>query len=193
MIRTFFPAPTGAAEAAADVLRVLALICIVIAGLGWGPIGAATMALAAGGTLVPRVVGVRPSFDIAFAVVLLVAAWSSVLQIYESTPWWDLPVHFLANGLCAALCYIAFAQLGIVSDGALLPRPVVSTVVMVVAIGLALGVIWEILEWFGHTFIDEKIFVSYVDTIGDLVWGGAGAVLAGYLMPFLRRRSASAG
>jgi hypothetical protein len=193
MIRTFLRAPTGVAEVVADLLRVLAALGIVIAGLGWGPVEAATMALAAGGTLVPRVLGVRPSLDIAFAVVLLVAAWSSVLHIYVSTPWWDLPVHFLANGLCAALAYIALVRLAILSDGAMLPRPVVSTVVMVVAIGLALGVIWEILEWFGHTFIDEKIYVGYVDTIGDLIWGGAGALIAGYLMPYLRGRSAAVG
>jgi hypothetical protein len=44
--------------------------------------------------------------------VLLVAAWSSVLQLYVSTRWWDLPMHFLTNGLCAALCYIGLVQLG---------------------------------------------------------------------------------
>jgi hypothetical protein len=75
----------------------------------------------------------------------------------------------------------------------MLPRPVVSTVVMTVALGLSLGVLWEILEWFGHTFIDEEIFVGYVDSIGDLIWGGAGALLAGYSMPFLRGRSAAVG
>jgi hypothetical protein len=193
MIRTFLRAPTGAAEAAADAVRVLGAICIVIAGLGWGPIEAATIAFAAGGTLLPRLVGVRPSFDIAFGVVLLVAAWSSVLQLYVSTRWWDLPMHFLTNGLCAALCYIGLVQLGVLADGAMLPRPVVSTVVMTVALGLSLGVLWEILEWFGHTFIDEEIFVGYVDSIGDLIWGGAGALLAGYSMPFLRGRSAAVG
>jgi len=193
MIRTFLRAPTGVAEVAADLFRVLAALSIVIASLGWGPIEAATIAFAAGGTLLPRLVGVRPSFDIAFGVVLLVAAWSSVLQLYVSTRWWDLPMHFLTNGLCAALGYIVFVQLGLVADGAMLPRPVVSTVVMTVAIGLSLGVIWEILEWFGHTFIDENIFVGYVDTIGDLIWGGAGALCAGYLMPYLRGRSKAVG
>lgn len=193
MIRMFLRAPTGVAEVAADLFRVLAALSIVIASLGWGPIEAATIAFAAGGTLLPRLVGVRPSFDIAFGVVLLVAAWSSVLQLYVSTRWWDLPMHFLTNGLCAALGYIAFVQLGLVADGAMLPRPVVSTVVMTVAIGLSLGVIWEVMEWFGHTFIDENIFVGYVDTIGDLIWGGAGALFAGYLMPYLRGRSKAVG
>ncbi len=185
MIRTFLRAPTGVAERAADAFRVLAALSIVVAVIGWGPLEGATVAFAAGGTLVPRMLGVRPSVDIAFGVVLLVAAWSSVLEIYVTTRWWDLPVHFLANGLSAALCYILLVRLRVVPDAATLPRPKLSAVVMTVALGLSLGVLWEFAEWFGHTFIDENIFVGYVDSIGDLAWGAVGALLAGISMQFL--------
>ena len=51
--------------------------------------------------------------------------------------------------------------------------------------GLSLGVLWEVAEWFGHTFIDETIYVGYSDSIGDLVVGGVGAFLAGCGMRFL--------
>lgn len=193
MIRTFLRAPTGTAERAADAFRVLASLSIVVAVVGWGPVDGATVAFAAGATLLPRLLGVRPSFDIAFGVVVVVAAWSSVLQIYISTRWWDLPIHFLANGLSAALCYILLVQLRVLPDAAALPRPKLSTVVMTVALGLSLGVLWEFLEWFGHTFIDEEIFVGYVDSIGDLAWGALGALLAGMSMRFLAGRSESEG
>ncbi|TFB48718.1 hypothetical protein [Cryobacterium tagatosivorans] len=192
MTGSFLRAPSGAAETAADALRVLALICIVVAGVGWGPIEGVSLAFVAGGMLLPRPLGVRPSVDIAFGIVLLVAVWSSVLHIYISTRWWDLPMHFLTNGLCAALCYIGLVRLGIVADAATLPRPMVSAVVMTAALGLSLGVLWEVFEWFGHTFIDGKIFVGYVDSIGDLAWGAAGAVVAGFSMPFLMGRASAA-
>jgi hypothetical protein len=191
MIHAFLRPPAGPAGVAADVLRILAAACIVVAGVGWGPVEAATIALAGGGMLLPRLLGVRPAVDIAFGVVVLVAAWSSVLEIYITTRWWDLPVHFLLNGLCAALCYIALVQLRIVPDAATLPRPTASVVVVTVALGLSLGVFWEMLEWFGHTFIDEEIYVGYVDSIGDLAWGGAGALAAGFGMPYLTGRSAA--
>lgn len=191
MIRTFLRTPAGPAEVTADALRVLAALCIVVAAIGWGPVEAATIAFAGGGMLIPRLLGVRPSVDIAFGVVVLVAAWSSVLQIYVSTRWWDLPMHFLTNGFCAALCYIWLVQLRILPDAATLPKPRASGVVTTVALGLSLGVFWEIMEWFGHTFIDEEIFVGYVDSIGDLAWGGLGALIAGLGMPYLRGRSAS--
>jgi hypothetical protein len=115
-----------------------------------------------------------------------------VLEIYVSTRWWDLPVHFLTNGLFAAMCYIGLVRLGVLADAATLQRPMVSAVVMTTALGLSLGVLWEVFEWFGHTFIDGEIFVGYVDSIGDLVWGGIGAVLAGYSMPFLAGRRSAA-
>lgn len=189
MMQAFLRAPVGVAEAAADALRLVGALCIVIAAVGWGPIEAATIAFAAGGTLLPRLVGVRASVDIAFGVVVLTAAWSSVLEIYVTTRWWDLPMHFLTNGLCAALGLLVLVRLRVLADPATLPRPLLSSIVATVAIGLSLGVFWEIMEWFGHTFIDEEIFVGYVDSIGDLAWGGAGALLAGYCMPFLTGRS----
>ena len=185
MIQTQLRRPSGVAEVTADALRAVALVGIVVASVGWGPLPGVSLALAAGGMLLPRLLGLRPSVDIAFGVVVLVAVWSSVLDIYLTTRWWDLPVHFVTNGLCAALLYIVLAQVRVVADAATLPRPMLSTVVVTTALGLALGVFWEIFEWFGNTFLDPEIFVGYTDTIGDLVWGGAGALLAGCFMPYL--------
>jgi len=114
-----------------------------------------------------------------------------VLEIYITTRWWDIPVHFLTNGLCAAVLYVLLVRGRILADATTLPRPMLSAVVMTTAVGLSLGMLWEIWEWFGHTFIDGEIFVGYVDSIGDLVWGGFGALVAGCLMPHVRRPSAS--
>ena len=185
MTSTLVRAPSGLAETVADALRVLALIAIVVAAIGWGAVAGWSVALVAGGMILPRLLGIRPSVDIAFGLVLQVAVWSSVLDIYLTTRWWDLPVHFLVNGLCAALLYLLLMRFRVVADADTLPRPVLSAVVTTVALGLALGVLWEIFEWIGHTFIDEAIFVGYTDTIGDLVWGAAGALAAGLGMRWL--------
>lgn len=181
-------APSGIAEITADALRAVALVAIVVAGIGWGPLAGLSLALVAGGMLVPRLLGLRPSVDIAFGLVLLVSVWSSVLGIYLTTRWWDLPMHFLTNGLLAAVAYVLLVRLRVLADAATLPRPMVSHIVLTTALGVLLGAIWEIWEWLGHTFIDETIFVGYTDTIGDLVWGTAGAVLAGCCMPYITAR-----
>lgn len=185
MIHTLLRRPSGVAEALADALRALALVGIIVAGIGWGPMSGLSLAVVAVGMLLPKLLELRPSVDLAFCAVVLVAVWSSVLGIYVSTRWWDLPVHFLTNGLCAALLYIVLVQFGIVADDGTLPRPMLSAAVVTTALGLALGVLWEVFEWVGHTFLDPEIFVGYNDSIGDLVWGGAGALLAGCSMHYL--------
>ena len=188
MIQRMLRRPSGVAEATADALRAVAVVGIVVAAVGWGPLSGVSLALVAAAMLLPRLLELRPSVDIAFGVVVLVAVWSSVLGIYVSTRWWDLPVHLLTNGLCAALLYIVLVQFGVVADASTLPRPMLSAAVVTTALGLSLGVLWEVFEWLGHTFLDPEIFVGYTDSIGDLVWGGAGALLAGCGMTYLTGR-----
>jgi len=109
---------------------------------------------------------------------VLLAAWSSVLELYERIPWWDIFVHFTCTGVLAALGYLTFHRIGV------LPGPRTTawvTVALTLAIGLALSALWEIVEWVGHSFVSEEIFVAYDDTIGDMAAGGAGAAVAGAL------------
>lgn len=187
-IRTVLRRPSGVLEAIADALRALAVVGIVVAGIGWGPVSGLSLAVVAVAMTLPRLLGLRPSVDVAFGAAVLVAVWSSVLGIYLTTRWWDLPVHLVTNGLCAALLYIVLVQVGVLADAETLPRPILSAAVVTTALGLGLGVLWEVFEWVGHTFLDPEIFVGYTDSIGDLVWGGAGALLAGCGMTYLTGR-----
>ena len=182
MARMLLRPPSGAAEVVADGLRVLAVISIVVAGIGWGALSALSFVFAFAAMLIPRALRVRPAFDIAFCAAVLVSTWSSVMGIYLSTRWWDMPMHFLTNGLCAAMLYVVLVRLRVLADAETLPRPVLSAAVMVTALGLAIGVLWELFEWFGLNYIDPEIFVGYVDTIGDLVQGGLGSLAAGLCM-----------
>lgn len=184
MIRSLLRAPRGA-EVVADALRVLSAIGIIVAFIGWGPLDAITITFATVGTLLPRLLGVRPFLDIATCIVIPMAAWSSVLEVYLTTRWWDIPMHFATNGITAALLYIFLVQLKVLADASELPYPALSTTLVTTALGLSLGVIWEWLEWFVLTFIDPEVFVSYADSLGDLVVGGLGALAAGLSMRYL--------
>mgnify|MGYP000610364086 CR=1 FL=1 len=175
----------GPGEIAADVLRLIALICIPIAGIGWGPLGLVSLAFVAGCMVIPRLLHVRPSLDIAFGLIALVSVWSSVIDLYVTVRWWDIPMHFLMNGLAAVIAVLLFVRLRLIADPQRLPRPVFAAVLVTTAFGLGLGVVWEIFEWFGKTFIDDDIYVDYRDTIGDLVWGGLGSILGGLALPVL--------
>lgn len=188
MMRTALRPPDGPAEVIADVLRLLAVLSIVVAAIGWGPLSGLSFVAVVAVMLVPRVLHVRASFDIAFGLAVLFSTWSSVLGVYHTTDWWDVPMHFLTNGLCAALLFVVFVRLGVLADPATLRHPALSATVMTTALGLSMGVLWELFEWFGRTYIDDEIYVGYEDSLGDLAWGGLGSLLAGLSMRFLMAR-----
>lgn len=184
MKQSLLRTPRGA-EIVADAIRVLSAISILVAGIGWGPSAAVSVAGASLIMLFPRMLGVRPFFDIAFCVVTSVATWSAVLDIYHTVLWWDIPMHFALNGLVAALAYLYLIRVTVLTDPKELPRPILAATVIVTALGLSFGVLWEFLEWFVKAFIDSGTLVGYEDTLGDLVAGGLGAVAAGLSMRFL--------
>lgn len=177
--------PHGPAELVADGLRVLAVASIVVAGIGWGAKGASSFAVVSVAMLLPRALAVRPGFDIAYCVIALVSTWSSVTDLYGTVTWWDLPMHFLMNGLAAATCYILLVRLRVIPDAATLPRPLLSYTVLTTTIGAALSAFWEMFEWFTTTFLDPATSLGYLDTVSDMVVGTLGSLVAGLLMPVL--------
>lgn len=176
---TFLRRPHGA-EWVADALRVLTLVSIPVATVGWGPIAFAVMSLTLLGVVVPRILGLRPGFDTALCLLALVAGWSSALEWYTTVFGWDKLVHFLLIGALSVLVVVIGADLGVLTD----PRrmPLVAVVVVAGATGLAIGGVWEMFEWVGHTHLDSSISVGYDDTIGDLAADTAGAVVAGFVV-----------
>ncbi|WP_448004316.1 hypothetical protein [Agromyces bauzanensis] len=194
MIRTLLRAPVGPAEVIADLLRVVAVVSTIVAGFGWGLLSGLSFVSAFAVMLVPRLLHLRPAFDIAFGALILASTWSSVLNIYITTRWWDIPMHFATNGLSAALVYIMLVRIRVLGDPWTLPHPALSAALVTTAIGFSIGVFWELFEWFGHNYIDHGILVGYDDSLGDLLWGGLGSLLAGFGVPyFMAEPSARAG
>jgi hypothetical protein len=186
VVRSLSPSvsSTSLSLRAADVVRLVGVACVAYAVLWRGPVEVALFSLVLFGLVLPRLVDVGPTLDLAYGVVVLVAAWSSVVDVYGSVLWWDLVVHLVATGLVAAVCHRAMVRTSLVPavHDPVLARPEWGAVLVVTALGLALGVLWEVGEWYGHTYLDDAIFVGYDDTIGDLVAGGCGALLAGMLL-----------
>jgi len=160
-------------------VRVLGLLSMVATLIWWAPVDAAVFALVQLGLVMPRFLGIRPALDIAFGISLLVAGWSAVLELYTHILYWDLLVHFTLNGLLAAVLYVLAVRRGAVPDPSTDAVPLGATVTLTVAFGLAAGVVWEVAEWAGHTFVDSGIYVGYTDSIADLAFGGLGALAAG--------------
>ncbi|MGC5171831.1 hypothetical protein ACLQ2Q_14385 [Microbacterium sp. DT81.1] len=189
MKATFLRPARGVAELCADGVRVLGVLSIIAAMIWWSPVDVAVFALVLLGLVIPRFLGIRPALDAAFGIALLVAGWSAVLDTYAQVRYWDLVVHFALNGLLAAVLYILAVRLAVVPDPATEQVSRGAIVSLTVAFGLAAGVVWEVAEWAGHTFVDPTIYVGYEDSIGDLAVGGLGALVAGLAGRYLSAES----
>ncbi|WP_233189203.1 hypothetical protein [Subtercola sp. Z020] len=200
MIENFLRRPHGGSEYVADALRVIGLVSVIVAAAFFQATDAGVLAFLLPGLLLPRFVGARPAFDIVFCVLLLVAGWSNVLDLYTSVRWWDIPVHIACTGVIAAMVYLLLAQVGVLAHPAGHPSPdgtrftLATGIVLTTAFGLAVSALWEMVEWFGHAFISSAIFVEYNDTIGDMAVGALGALAAGVVLSLvpLERAAASA-
>lgn len=172
------------------VVRVLGVLSLLVA-LVRSPVEVALFALVLAGLVVPLAAGASRTLDAAYGVGLLVAAWSSALQLYQAIAWLDLAVHLVVTGLVAAVGHLLLARwTGVLVD----PHATtgradrLGAVVVTTSLGLALAVLWEVGEYVGHTYVDPAIYVGYADTIGDLVAGGLGSAVAGLWL--CRRRAA---
>lgn len=178
----------------ADVVRALGAASIVGAAIWLTGVDVALFALVMLGLVLPRVLGTPPGVDLATGVTLLAAGWIAVLGLFEVVGPLDLVMHWAANGLLALVAYTLLLRFDVVPPlGASSPaRARTGVVVITTAVGITLGLLWEVGEWAGHTFLDDSINVGYTDTLSDLVAGGLGSLLGGFVL-VARRQAPTAG
>lgn len=180
-----------------DVVRVLAGLAIPVGGALYGPVAVALLSLVLLGTVLPRAVGLQGVVDPLVGLVLSVAAWIALLDLYARVSWLDLVMHLLATAALTVLAYAVLVFLGCLptpgpllagpdaaarAAGPTLRRPRTGAVVTATALGVLLALLWEVGEWAGAQYVDPSIDVGYLDTLGDLVAGGIGAFVAGLLL-----------
>jgi hypothetical protein len=188
VIENFLRPPEGRTAIAADGVRVLGLLSVLVAAIWWTATDAGVLALVLPALLLPRFIRARPLFDVVYGVVLLVAAWSNVFDLYTRISWWDLAVHLTCTGVVAAMVFLLLEHVGIITTPRSGPVTAAVPIVLTTLIGLAASAVWEMIEWLGKTFVSEEIFVAYDDKIADMAIGGVGAVLAGVALASMRRQ-----
>lgn len=168
------------ARAAAHAVAGLAVLGVPAA-FTLDAVAGAVAALVLGGVALARVLALPGRLQAALGATMLAAAGASVLRLYETIPWVDLPAHFLLNGLITASLGIVLLRAGLLAEPSS-RRGRTGIALTTATTGVALGVVWEIAEWVASTYIDPSVYVYYGDTIGDLSAGGVGCVLAGLIL-----------
>jgi hypothetical protein len=163
----------------ADAGRLLGAVLVPASWLVAGWPAAAAMLLVCGGQWLLRWYLLGRPVDPAGQLVLLAAGWFSAVGLYHQVSWLDAVMHTLASLVVALLVAELLRAVVLV--------PLLLRAVVLVCVTVTLGVLWELGEWLGHTYITPEIGVGYEDTIGDLAANLVGAVLGAALAVRSRR------
>ncbi|MFB4350909.1 hypothetical protein [Microbacterium sp. CR_7] len=183
----FLRPPAAPGEWLADALRLIGVLGVIGAAIWLKPTDAGIAALALPAVMLPRMLGLAAWFDVTTCATVLVAAWSNVFDLYRTVTGWDLVLHFLCTGVLSVVAAVILTRTGVVAlvsafDGSGARVRGRTPIVLVPLLALAISAMWEMIEWLGWRYISDDIFVTYQDTIGDMVLGGLGGVAAGVLL-----------
>lgn len=169
--------PRSVTDWVTDAVRALAIVLVIVSLFTLPFTDFAVLSMSLPAVMLSRMIGLRSGLDLVTCVTVFVAAGSNVLELYRAWTGWDVVVHLACTGLLAAVALVLLDDAGVVAPTGRRRTPIVVATLA----GLALSAVWEMIEWFGYRFITDAIFVTYDDTIGDMIAGGAGALIAGVL------------
>ncbi|WP_116238299.1 hypothetical protein [Microbacterium sp. AG157] len=169
--------PRSATAWLADAVRAVAIVVVIVSLFTLPFTDVAVLSMSLPAVMLSRIAGLRSGLDLVTCVTVFVAAGSNVVDLYRAWTGWDLVVHLACTGVLAAVALVILADTRVIEATGRRRTPIVVATIA----GLALSAVWEMIEWFGYRFITDAIFVTYDDTIGDMLAGGAGALIAGVL------------
>jgi uncharacterized membrane protein YjdF len=167
-----------------DLARI-AFVLGFVAMLLFGEGGAVNVGVAAAAVVGVRFLRLPRLFDLTFIVAMALTGWGEALRFYDRFTYYDILVHFLVPLLGAPVVYIALARLDTLpdpSDARGSRRHLAGVFVVTLALGLAIGAAWEVLEWTSDELLGSELTGGEGDTIGDLVADTVGAIGGGVLL-----------
>jgi uncharacterized membrane protein YjdF len=129
-----------------------------------------------------RVISLPRFYDASVILVMFLLAWGSALSIYGSWGFYDNLVHFITPLLTTGMFYLLLVRLGVLPDFHDLKQlhHRIGFFLTVLALGMAIGAGWEVIEWTLDQFSDVGRVASADDTATDLIsdtLGSAGSAL----------------
>ncbi|MBE2314412.1 hypothetical protein DVA67_000375 [Solirubrobacter sp. CPCC 204708] len=140
--------------------------------------GAAALAWLVRPVLLPR------AYDLFLVLALTLQAWGEALGFYDTLPWFDNIVHFSLPFFFAPTLYIVLARLDVVPD----PRDethgrhYAGIAIITFALGVALGGLWELWEYFSDRTLGSSLQIDNTDTVGDLAADSLGSAAGAALL-----------
>src|ERR671924_1116727 len=167
-----------------DLLRALffvgAAVFAVLGELG----GVANLLVAGLALLVARAADLPRVYDLGFTIAMILTGWGEALGLYDAWKSYDNVVHFVVPMLTSQVAYISLARLEVLPDmrEEFVPRHYTGIWLVTFALGVAIGGLWEILEWSSDALFGSNLSMSNDDTAGDLIADSLGAATGGLLL-----------
>jgi hypothetical protein len=167
-----------------DVLRLLLLVGAAAFAIAGDPDGALLLGGAGAVAWLVRPVLLPRVYDLALVLALTLQAWGEALGLYDSVTWFDNVVHFTLPFFAAPTLYIVLARLDVVPDPRddTTGRHYAGIGIIAFALGVALGGLWEIVEWSSDNTVGSSLQLGNDDTIGDLIADSLGALCGAALL-----------
>jgi hypothetical protein len=167
-----------------DVLRAF-LVVAAIAVLAMGNVGGAVaLGSAALLALLARAVNLPRVYDAGFVLALSLHAVGEAAGWYDDVPWFDRLVHVVLPFLVAPVLYIGLARLDVLPDpqDETHTRHYVGMAIVTFSLGMAVGGLWEIVEFTSDAVFGSELSEGNVDTVGDLMADAVGSALGAALL-----------
>lgn len=165
-----------------DVCRILFIAATVV----WGLLGHSVTGLIAASVvlLLARAVNLPRFYDASVIVVMFLLAWGSALGMYGSWGFYDNLVHFIVPLLTTGMIYLLLVRLGVLPELRDLKQlhQKVGFFLTVMALGMAIGAGWEVVEWLLDQVTDVGRVGSADDTATDLISDTLGSALSALIL-----------
>jgi uncharacterized membrane protein HdeD (DUF308 family) len=132
--------------------------------------------------LIARVIDLPRWFDFGLIVAMSLIAWGTALSLYGSWFYYDKIVHGLSPVGYVPVLYIALVRLGVVPDPGRAIREhrvarITGIFVITLAVGIAVGAVYESIEWFEDKFLGGHFVGGLWDTETDLLCDEGGSLV----------------
>jgi hypothetical protein len=167
-----------------DLLRAAfflgAIVFAVLGQLG----GVANLLVGGGALLLARAVNLPRLYDLGFTIAMILTGWGEALGLYDAWKPYDNLVHFVVPMLCSQVVYIGLARIEVLPDMRedFTPNRYAGIFTVTMALGVAIGAIWEIFEYTSDSQFGTNLQLSNRDTVGDLIADTLGSATGGILL-----------
>ncbi len=131
-----------------------------------------------------RFVNLPRVYDLAFVLAMVLTCWGEALGLYDHVEQYDRFVHVLTPSFCAPVAYLALARLEVLPDPCddTDTRRLWGIFTVTFALGVAIGGLWEIVEYGADELLGADLQLGNEDTMGDLIADTAGSLAGAALL-----------